>query len=140
MKYLITLLTVLCSLTIKAQLNSDKLLGTWEMSEYTYRDNHIVPPLQGFKRYKMYTATNFAVIELNAETKVITHCIFGTYTLIDSTYNEHITNVSAGTRVPVGSNYKAVVKFDNEDSMSMVAILGGSPMDERWKKAKANPF
>ncbi|MFD2143938.1 hypothetical protein [Mucilaginibacter antarcticus] len=139
MKYLATLLIVLSSFVVKAQLNSDKLIGTWELSEFSYNGNNVVPQIHGIKRYKLYTPTHFTVLEINLQTKVITTSFLGTYTLIDSNYAERII-YSSGPQVKAGGNYLAKVSFDNEDTMVMVAKLNGLPMDERWKKAKSDPF
>ncbi len=138
-KYLATLLMVLSSFVVKAQLNSDKLMGTWELSEFSYNGNNVVPQINSFKRYKMYTATHFAVFEVNTQTNVVTTSFMGTYTLIDSSYAERIV-YSSRANIKAGSNYLAKVSFDNEDSMAMVAKLNGLPMDERWKKVKADLF
>jgi hypothetical protein len=139
MKYLAALLIVFSSFGVKAQINSDKLVGTWELLEYSYDSNTVVPQLQGFKRFKLYTPTHFAVIEVNLETSKVTTSFLGTYTLIDGAYAEHIV-YSSNSTIKSGSNYLANVSFDTDEAMAMVATLNGLPMDERWKKAKVSPF
>ncbi|MDB5005475.1 MAG: hypothetical protein JWQ34_3700 [Mucilaginibacter sp.] len=140
MKYLIALLITCSCFIAKAQLNSDKLVGTWELTEISYKGNAIVPQLHGYKRYKSYSPTHFTVIEVDLETNITKTSIFGTYTLSDSTYTEHILHVNRENSNMIGGNYPAIVKFDSDDAMAMVGNVNNVKIDERWKKVKANEF
>jgi len=140
MKYLITLLIACSSFIAKAQINSNKLIGTWELTEFSYKGNSIVPQLHGFKRYKSFTPTHFIVTEVNLETNITTTSIFGTYTLTDSTYSEHLLHINRENANMIGGHYAGIIRFDTEDAMAFISMPGGEKMDERWKKVKADEF
>ncbi len=137
MKYFLALLITCSTVIAKAQTNSNKLVGTWELTAFTYKGNSIVPQLHGFKRYKSFTPTHFIVTEVNMETDITTTSIFGTYTLTDSTYTEHLLHVNRESARMIGGNYSGIIRYDSDDNMAFIGILGGEKMDERWKKVKA---
>lgn len=71
------------------------------------------------------------------ETDITTTSIFGTYTLTDSTYTEHLLHVNRESARMIGGNYSGIIRYDSDDNMAFIGILGGEKMDERWKKVKA---
>lgn len=138
MKHILALLLICSSFIVKAQVKSDKLVGTWELTGFSFSGNALVDAKSnGFKRYKSFTPTHFIVTDVDPKSNVTKTSIFGTYSLADSTYTEHLLHVNKENANMIGSDYPGIIKFDSDNEMQFATQVNGQKMVEYWKKAKA---
>lgn len=119
-----------CSLPASSGLKS-KIVGTWQLCnkqtlqvDTTYGD-------VGQMRYKMITPTNFMVIEVKYDQKLLYGGFLGAYTLEKDVYTEFIDYTGSGYGLYLGQGNRFKIKIKG-DLMYVHGI--NNPYDEVWKR------
>lgn len=134
MKYILTLAATILLFTFsKAQ--QANLTGTWKITNFKYGDNaESTDKDSRIKKYKLYTPTHFAVIETDSVTKITTTSIFGTYSIKDSIYTEHILNVNRESAAMIGMSFNFTIHFEGPDKLRQTGAFNGMKSAELWTR------
>jgi hypothetical protein len=119
-----------CSMPAISGLKS-KIVGTWQLcNKFTQQvDTSYGETSQ--MRYKMITPTNFMVLEVKYDLKVLYGAFLGSYTLEKDVYTEFIDYAGSGYGLYLGQGNRFKIKIKG-DLMFIKGI--NNPYEEVWKK------
>jgi TonB-dependent SusC/RagA subfamily outer membrane receptor len=140
MKYLLTLaLSVCLFVSAHGQDQANLLQGTWKIKSFNYDGKQNTSEKFPTSRYKLYTPTHFAVIEIDTASGQVTTSILGTYQITDGVYSETILNVNKASAFMIGKTFSFKLTSDAPESLTYVGSFNGINSTEVWEKVTKIP-
>ena len=112
-------------------------LGTWKLvsTKYGNATEFSEYPKES-QRVKLITATHFAWVDYDTQTKKVSSTAGGQFSLRDGVYTETIEFVGEGMEPYLGKKQEFTIKIDGDKLFQSGQLSDGLKIEEIWARAK----